>query len=630
MGKHLDSYLEVLAKDSPSAVGSVRNTVNELIPKYVSTFTHKEHIQGLLFGQVQSGKTGQMFGVIAAAADAEEAFGVFILLTSDISALQQQTLRRAFEALDSTFVVCGEQDEMRFTEAGKRRPTLIILKKNANILRNWRNTLSASDACKGRPIFIVDDEADAASLNTKVNKAEQSTINTHLQAIQHLSTSSIYLQVTATPQSLFLQTEESGWKPSFIHYFPPGKSYLGGEFFYSKPKPFTNRATADDELNTLLKTDETAEGLKIAIETYLVTAGHISLTGDAKVCNFLIHPSVKIDDHENIRRKVTTYVTELLNSKNNEELKSRLKDAWTDLQQTKPNLRSFDEIYEFILSKPVISIYTLNSGPEGTSGQTFESGLNIVIGGNSLGRGVTFKGLQTVYYCRSAKTPQADTFWQHCRMFGYDRDPLLMRVFMPEALFNLFSEINEANEVLIKQIEEGSFEDIQIVLHPKIKPTRRSVIDQSKYSLIVGGVNYFPPRPDQENAEVVDKTIGTFEDGEYDVSIDDAIVVLKSFKSDPTNDWSVNAYINALESIKATKGFPNETKLVIRRNRNITRGTGTLLSSNDREISKKYENLSVVILYKLVGKEEQKWDGKGFWVPNIKLPYGKVFHRVDS
>lgn len=629
MVKHLDSYLEVLAKNSPSAVESVKNTVNEIIPKYVSTFTHKEHLQGLLFGQVQSGKTGQMFGVIAAAADAEDAFGVFILLTSDISALQQQTYRRALEALDSTFAVCGEQDEVRFTEAGKRRPTLIILKKNAKILRNWRNILSASDACKGRPIFIVDDEADAASLNTMVNKAEQSTINTHLQAIQHLSTSSIYLQVTATPQSLFLQTE-SGLKPSFIHYFPPGKSYLGGEFFYSKPKPFTNRVTADDELNTLLKTDVTADGLKRAIETFLVTAAHITLTGDSKVCNFLIHPSVKIGDHERIRRKVAVYVQELLDSSGNDELENRLKEAWVDLQQTKPNLRPFSEILKFILGKPKISIYTLNSGPEGTSGQTFEGGLNIVIGGNSLGRGVTFKGLQTVYYCRSAKTPQADTFWQHCRMFGYDRDPLLMRVFMPEALFNLFSEINEANEVLIKQIEDGDFEDIQIVMHPKIRPTRRNVIDQSKYNLIVGGVDYFPPQPDQTNSDKVDDALAAFEeDGEYEVTIDQVIQILKSFNSDPANDWSVAAYIHALESIKAHKEFSNSAKLVIRRGRNIKRGTGTLLSPTDRAISKNNKALSVVILYKLNGLKEQDWGGNAFWVPNIKLPYGKVFHRVD-
>ncbi len=39
-------------------------------------------------------------------------------------------------------------------------------------------------------------------------------------------------------------------------------------------------------------------------------------------------------------------------------------------------------------------------------------GCNYIIGGNTLGRGVTFPGLQTIYYTRSSKKPQADTMWQ--------------------------------------------------------------------------------------------------------------------------------------------------------------------------------------------------------------------------
>lgn len=35
------------------------------------------------------------------------------------------------------------------------------------------------------------------------------------------------MQVTGTPQSIFLQTEKSDWKPKFIYYFQPGKGYLG-------------------------------------------------------------------------------------------------------------------------------------------------------------------------------------------------------------------------------------------------------------------------------------------------------------------------------------------------------------------------------------------------------------------
>ncbi len=629
MPNHLRSYLNIVAEDSPGAVGSIKDTVDELVPKHIETFTHQEHVKGLLLGQVQSGKTGQMLGVIASAADTDDGFSIFVLLTSDMSALQQQTYKRALAAMD-TFNVCDEHDEMRFLEIGKRKPSLIVLKKNSRILQKWRNILSSSGYCKGRPIFLIDDEADAASLNTLVNKKEQSAINKHLEDILNLSTSSFYLQVTATPQSLFLQTDESNWKPSFVHYFPPGKNYLGGEFFYSKPKPFTNRITADDELSTLLDTGDIADGLKRAIETYFITCAHVVLSNDSSVCNFLVHPSVRIDDHEKIRTKVVLYVSYLFDNLDTPAVKELLKTAWEDLQKTKPNLKPFNDIAGYLQTRPQILVYTMNSGVNSNSRMTFDKGFNIVVGGNSLGRGVTFKCLQTVDYCRSSKTPQADTFWQHCRMFGYDRDPLLMRVFMPEALFNLFSEINASNEMLIKQIESGGIEEIQIITNTNLKPTRRAVIDQEKYNLIVGGVNYFPPRPDQGDAADTDNALSPFQaEGVHDISIDDATAILQSFKSDPSNDWSVADYINALRGTTAHQEHSNAVKLIVRRDRAISRGTGTLLSAADRSLGKSHDNQSVITLYRLTGAVENGWDGHPFWVPNIKLPIGKVFHRVD-
>lgn len=169
MPNHLRSYLSIVAQESPGAVESIKGTVDKLIPQHVETFTHKEHVKGLLLGQVQSGKTGQMLGAIAAAADADDAFSVFVLLTSDMTGLQQQTYKRALAAMD-TFNVCDEHDEMRFLEVGGRKPSLIILKKNQSILKTWLALIQQSGFLQGRPIFIVDDEADAASLNTQVNK----------------------------------------------------------------------------------------------------------------------------------------------------------------------------------------------------------------------------------------------------------------------------------------------------------------------------------------------------------------------------------------------------------------------------------------------------------------------------
>lgn len=629
MADHLKNYLKILEETSPDAVSSVQNTVNKIVPEHIESFSHQEHIRGLLLGQVQSGKTSQMLGIIAASADIDEGFKIFVVLTTDNTALQEQTLKRAFASMD-TFNVCGEHDEMRFRQGGMRKPSLIVLKKNSNILKSWRNILGSSEINKGRPIFLVDDEADAASLNTLINKQEQSAINTHLEAIVKLFTSSVYLQVTATPQSLFLQTEESGSRPSFVHYFPPGKNYLGGSFFYTKPQPFTNRFTEDDELQILLNEKHIAEGLKLAIENFLVTASHLKKGSESDVCNFLVHPSVRIDDHERIKSKVVNYLNYLFSSLDSREITTRLKKAWDDLKTSKPDIISFEEVLLFLRTKPEITVITMNSGPKSDAHLTYDEGLNIVIGGNSLGRGVTFKCLQTVYYCRSSKIPQADTFWQHSRMFGYDRDPLLMRVFMPQALFNMFSEINDSNEVLIKQIEENKFDEIQIVTAKKIRPTRKNVIDQDKYDYIVGGVDYFPPYPDQDNLELMDPLLEKFdaEKKVHDITIDDLIKIIFHLKSDLSNNWSIEAFVNALLAIKAQKGIPNIAKLIVRKNRDIGYGTGTMLSPDDRKLGRDIQNLPIVTLYRIIGQKEKNWKGKPFWMPNIKLPLGKVFHRV--
>ena len=145
---------------------------------------------------------------------------------------------------------------------------------------------------------------------------------------------------------------------------------------------------------------------------------------------------------------------------------------------------AFDKAYNYIinqLKEDRIGILVLNSYSSYEENTQYENGINILVGGNSLGRGVTIPKLQTIYYCRVAKNPQADTMWQHARMFGYDRDPELMRVFMPPKLFKLFSDINRTNRGIIRQIEKNSNgNDIKIVYPLGMQPTRKSVIDKKR------------------------------------------------------------------------------------------------------------------------------------------------------
>ena len=623
---HFSEYLGRLAEDTPEAVSSVRTTVEELTKKHLHTFTHMDHVVGLLLGQVQSGKTSQMFGVMSAAADA--GFELFIVLTSGMTALQQQTFERAMQSMD-TFNVCGENDEVRFFGKKLRQPTVVVLKKNASVLRKWKNHLASSGYCTGRPIFIIDDEADATSLNTKTNSPDldKSTINQLLEDIKKLCTSSFYLQVTATPQPIFLQSLDTGWKPEFIHYFPPGKGYLGGSFFYSKPHSFTNITTQDDELSILIETDTIPSGLQQAANTNLITAAHLMNEG-RKVCNFLIHPSSKIDDHSIISKKLQNYIQYVIANIGSQEVLDGLEQAYVGLRQSRPDILDFNKVIDFIRSKPKLNYITMNSGPESETAPEIGKGLNIVVGGNSLGRGVTFKGLQTVYYLRSSKKPQADTFWQHSRMFGYDRDPLMMRVFMPRVLYNLFAEINNSNEVLYEQIEQGNLDKFQLMLPPGIKPTRDSVINKDKIDILVGGVNYFPPDPDQHNAFILDEVLSEYDENTLKYSVDTiaAINILNKISDDKINNWSVGSFVTALRALVSEKGANDRVTLIIRRNRDIGMKTGTMLSEDDRKLGKAIDDETVVTLYRNIGNSSKGWDGAPFWMTNIKLPKGRVFY----
>lgn len=230
--QYLKTYLDkITSRGNAELAESISSTAEEVGNRYLKNFSFTTHEIGLLLGNVQSGKTGQMFGIMCKATDL--GFPVFVLLTTDNVVLQQQTLDRVKADLEG-YCICGENDARIFADNSLMQPTIVVLKKNARILKLWANIFSSTGFMKGNPLFIIDDEADAASLNTLVNRNRQSSINKYLDSIRNGAASSLYLQVTGTPQAIFLQTKESGWHPLFTHYFKPGKAYLGGDFFFPK------------------------------------------------------------------------------------------------------------------------------------------------------------------------------------------------------------------------------------------------------------------------------------------------------------------------------------------------------------------------------------------------------------
>lgn len=612
--KYFDSYLSTL--NSEELKSSIKETTAEFLDK-ISTYDGTSHLGGLLLGNVQSGKTGQMLGIISAMAD--NGYKLFLLLTTDNIYLQEQTEKRARNSLVK-FCVIGERNNIDFYKCALKEPTIIILKKNSRILKNWRNNIASTNYAKENPVVVFDDEADAASLNTRINSHSTSSINSNLKSILSLAKGSIYIQVTATPQAILLQTKESGWKPSFVVYFKPGEKYLGGDFFYSTPPPYCIRFTDEEELDEIRGEDSYITiGLRKSLYAYLITTAHFYLKG-IDTCNFVIHPSVRIKDHDTFAKKIGEHLNLLLASIDDENVLKELSEAWLDLQKTKPDIENFEDVFSSIktlLSDQLIIPIVLNSTTP--IDVNYGTGYNIVIGGNTLGRGITLPRLQTIYYCRKSKTPQADTYWQHSRIFGYDRDPGLVRIFIPQTLYRLFSELNSSNRNIINQIHDKGIEGIQVLLPPGINPTRKNVIDKSALSMISGGVNYFPLYPNEKENFELDSALKEYSEEElsYQVEIEKIISILEKFNE--TNDNYMSRFINCIRALRDKRPIV-KCRLIVRRGRDIGKGTGTLLSQTDRELGDSFSEDITLTLYKIVGSIEKGWQGKPFWIPNIKLP----------
>lgn len=124
---YLKNYLDkIIERGNVGLAESISSTAEDVGNNYLRNFSFTSHEIGLLFGNVQSGKTGQMFGIMSKATDL--GFPVFVLLTTDNVVLQQQTLDRVKADLDE-YCICGENDARIFAENSLMLPTIVVLKK---------------------------------------------------------------------------------------------------------------------------------------------------------------------------------------------------------------------------------------------------------------------------------------------------------------------------------------------------------------------------------------------------------------------------------------------------------------------------------------------------------------------
>lgn len=642
-GRHTEEILNLLRQQvgNDAEVDDIAATAREVMSKWVNPVSGgKEQTNGLIYGLVQSGKTGVL--TVTGAMGADEGYRTLIVLTSDIDPLYEQTRGRIQEAFPGMDVLgkIDLKDPDGFLQRIKRGTCAIVVTKNGSILRALIENFKGGNV-RGLACLIIDDEADQASLNTNARKNDgtQSRINEQIEELRGFFHKNTYLQVTATPGALFLQEGKHAFRPKFTVLSHPGSDYVGGDDFFAEHVEDLVREFPLADLTTLSVGMQPTPGNQIpasllaALDTFMIGATYKREMQPDQKCAFLCHVSTRTADHRHIVELLRKYKADLgigLES-GNAKLKARLRAAFDDLANTHKNLGTAD--FDKLLGK--IEFLSAGIHVKLVNGETDEdvalhAPYNLFVGGNKLGRGVTIKNLLVSYYGRHPRTPQADTVLQHARMYGYRRKDIgLLRLWLPPELHEVFTAINEMERSLRKLIEQNPDEEFRgIYLENGLQATRRNVLVPGAIGVYTGGGTYNPAqvlRDDlgAKNTTKLDKLLADIDDKNFaELSIEDIQKLIRLTIPDTTQSEHVWDPIAIAESLKQCADIlKHKTGYVyIDRDRDLReprRETQGILSGGEAGTVPADKVTVFLMRTKAYGKHHAVW-----W-PQIRFPSGR-------
>lgn len=595
-GPHAQKALKILSeniRNTDSILEKAKLILQDSVDPYINPSPLPA--DGLLYGLIQSGKTSII--TLAAAMAADNGFKFIIILTSDNNPLYGQTYKRTRQALRGLNVL-GKKDweeAEKFQRQVANAPFVVICSKNSKTLEGMLNALQSANG-KGAnklPAFIIDDEADQASLDTNTSKKEVeeiSAINKLITKLRDFFQVKTYLQVTATPQALFLQTPDHPYRPSFTVLSEPGEGYVGGEAFFG-PDSKLLRPVDINEVELLRSShqptpkDAVPPGLRTALLTFLVAATAKEIKGDGQEYAFLCHVSHKGIDHSRIVNLIDKFKEEIKSTLDNPgqtkyaSLMKELDKAYADLKETEPDMPALETIVaELGFHIPGTNIKLINAASSDEI--TLDHLYNVFIGGNKLGRGVTIERLLVSYYGRNPKSPNADTVLQHARMYGYrEKDKGVTRLFLPNQLadhFRIIHQMEKALRKLVEQHPKGKFEGIYV--SSPMKATRRNVLDPNSIGVYTAGGYCHPRYPlrdkqSEVSTAFIDEKLAQYDHDsgrDYDeVTVDFVSQLVKKCEADPavgSEMWNQKSLQATLEKIKTI--FGNKAYIRVRRGLN--------------------------------------------------------------
>lgn len=364
----------------------------------------------VIYGEPQSGKTEMMIALTSRLLD--EGFKIVIVLLNDSVQLLNQNLERFRRStLDPAPKNFSEILDPAVTIGSNE--WVIFSKKNSKDLHKLIQKIGSYPEK-----VIIDDEADYATPNAKVNKGEKTRINALIEEL--LGSNGIYIGVTATPARLDLNNTFRNENESWVD-FPPHPLYKGQSEFF--PTSLEN-GKLEFNLELLPDQDDAPKYLREALISFLVNVAHLNLKINEGEKNYsiLVHTSGKKADHTNDYKEVVKFF-DLLNKEDDPKFEKYYQRIW-EVAKAKYTGEE-NEIVKYVFdNRNRNTIVVMNSDTDKnvvdyTSATNPSTLFTIAIGGNIVSRGVTFDNLLSMFFTRDVKHKiQQDTYIQRARMFG--------------------------------------------------------------------------------------------------------------------------------------------------------------------------------------------------------------------
>jgi Z1 domain len=451
--------------------------------------------RGLVLGYVQSGKTTSFMSVIAKAAD--RGYRMFVVLSGITDSLRSQTQARLDEILvgeerqrwhwltepDHDFAYSPLNAANLLRDNSSR--AIAVVKKNPYRLRRLAAFLDgAGDTIlKSCPILLIDDEADQATIDVG-KRGRVSRINSLIRRI--LAKPKVgYVAYTATPFANLLVNplEYEGLYPRhFIVDLGRPKGYFGAEKIFGRDLLDVTDEVADDPMDVVrLVPDADVTGVRPssrnAVHTWqatvpdslaealrwflLATAARRVRDGRSDHSTMLIHTSMLTAAHQGMRECVGRYLANVARDINADDPATfaSFEQQWHDETARVPaaaeNLP--DVPWADVRSRLVDVVADLRVFVDNhlsTERLTYPKGeprTAVVIGGNTLSRGLTLEGLVCSYFVRSATA--YDTLLQMGRWFGYRAGYSdLVRIWMTAELAGWFFDLATVEAEIRQQV----------------------------------------------------------------------------------------------------------------------------------------------------------------------------------